>query len=658
MMNAEFLYAGVFEAMDASSRDEAPMLPASHLQSDDGVSSARRGISGKTRSVSMSFAMESPHPSEYQQNLVGLTGPLRQNSQVQMSGPLHPNRNNEVIFRPPQTAAEPENQARNGDGDYVGKNENLLSSGQLGKCSDPYCTACPIYYVQQKPLRTTEMIDAKYRNMLYGDAQSWAKRMRSHFLSYIPGVINPHAKLVQWWKKFFVICCIVASFLDPFFFFLFFVNKDYNCVELIWPKTREFLILRTIIDCVYFMHILLQFRLAYVAPETRVAGSGDLVDDPKMIAWNYFTTYFLVDLVVVLPLPQIILIFVLPHSASSPGIGIIKFVLPLAILVQYIPRLCRFLPSVAGFSPTGFMFESDWANFLMNLLMYILASHVVGSCWYFLSIQRVNKCFEDACHGGNKISNCTKFISCNHGYEKRFTPMPDWNDSKNNENANVCFMKDSFDFGIFVAAVNLTTNSDIFDRYLYSLFWGFQQISTLAGNQEPSYVPLEVVFTMFIIGIGLLLFALLIGNMQTILQELGRRRLEKSLRGRKVEQWMKHLRLPNNLQSQVRAAERFNWATGRGVNKDAMIENFPEDLQRNIRRHLFKLVKKLRIFQLLDEPVIDAIQEKLKTTSYIRGSEILYPGGLVDKTVFIIRGKMKSTGEDVIQVLYYYYYLV
>ncbi|XP_047983656.1 probable cyclic nucleotide-gated ion channel 20, chloroplastic isoform X2 [Salvia hispanica] len=605
--------------MDASSRDEAPMLPATYLQSDNGGSSTRRGISSRTRSVSMPFATESPHPSEHQQNLVCFTGPLRtakQNSQVQMSGPLYPNRNNELIFRPPQTAAEPENQARNDDGDYVGKNENLLSSGQLGKCSDPYCTACSIYYGQQNLSRTTEMFDAEYRNMLYGDAQSWAKRIRSCFLSYIPGVIDPHAKLVQWWKKFFVICCIVASFLDPFFFFLFFVRKDYNCVELIWPKTREFLILRTIIDCVYFMHILLQFRLAYVAPETRVAGSGDLVDDPKMIAWNYFTTYFLVDLVVVLPMPQ------------------------------YIPRLCRFLPLVAGFSPTGFIFESDWANFLMNLLTYILASHVVGSCWYFLSIQRVNKCFEDACHGGNKTSNCTKFISCNHGYEKRFTPMPDWNDWKNNENASVCFMKDSFDFGIFEAAVNLTTHREIFDRYLYSLFWGFQQISTLAGNQEPSYMPLEVVFTMIIIGIGLLLFALLIGNIQTILQELGRRRLEKSLRGREVEQWMNHLRLPDNLRSQVRAAERFNWATGRGLNKDAMIENFPEDLQRNIRRHLFKLVKKLRIFQLLDEPVIDAIQEKLKTKSYITGSEILYPGGLVDKIVFIIRGKMKSTGED------------
>uniref|UniRef100_F6HVV6 Uncharacterized protein n=1 Tax=Vitis vinifera TaxID=29760 RepID=F6HVV6_VITVI len=52
---------------------------------------------------------------------------------------------------------------------------------------------------------------------------------------------------------------------------------------------------------------------------------------------------------------------------------------------------------------------------------------------------------------------------------------------------------------------------------------------------------------MAIIGLGLLLFALLIGNMQNFLQALGRRRLEMSLRRRDVEQWMSHRRLPEYL---------------------------------------------------------------------------------------------------------------
>ena len=42
---------------------------------------------------------------------------------------------------------------------------------------------------------------------------------------------------------------------------------------------------------------------------------------------------------------------------------------------------------------------------------------------------------------------------------------------------------------------------------------------------------------------------------------------------------------------QVHQAERYNWAATRGVNEEMLMENLPEDLQREIRRHLFKFIK-------------------------------------------------------------------
>jgi hypothetical protein len=41
-------------------------------------------------------------------------------------------------------------------------------------------------------------------------------------------------------------------------------------------------------------------------------------------------------------------------------------------------------------------------------------------------------------------------------------------------------------------------------------------------------------------------------------------------------------------------AGRYHWAATRGVNEEMLLENLPEDLQRDIRRHLFKFVKKVR----------------------------------------------------------------
>lgn len=60
----------------------------------------------------------------------------------------------------------------------------------------------------------------QFHNVLYGDAKGCARRFMSFMSSFIPGVMNPHAKVVQHWNKFFTICCLVAIFVDPLFFFL------------------------------------------------------------------------------------------------------------------------------------------------------------------------------------------------------------------------------------------------------------------------------------------------------------------------------------------------------------------------------------------------------------------------------------------------------
>ncbi|MFS7923360.1 putative cyclic nucleotide-binding domain, rmlC-like jelly roll [Helianthus anomalus] len=96
----------------------------------------------------------------------------------------------------------------------------------------------------------------------------------------------------------------------------------------------------------------------------------------------------------------------------------------------------------------------------------------------------------------------------------------------------------------------------------------------------------------------------------------------------------------------VRDSERVHWAATQGVNEEVLMENLPEDLQRDIWRHLFKFVKKVRIFASMDEPILDAICERLRQKTYIKEGTTSYEGGFVTKMVFIVRGKMESTGED------------
>ncbi|XP_042011678.1 putative receptor-like protein kinase At5g39000 isoform X1 [Salvia splendens] len=117
-------------------------------------------------------------------------------------------------------------------------------------------------------------------------------------------------------------------------------------------------------------------------------------------------------------------------------------------------------------------------------------------------------------------------------------------------------------------------------------------------------------------------------------------------RRRYVEQWMNHCRFPDELKRQVREAERLNWAATCMFNEDMLMEKLPENLQRVIRHHLRKFLRSIYSLQYLDQCVIDAICERLRTQTYVRGSTIFYPGGHVKKIVFIIQGTMEISLVD------------
>ncbi|CAL9123855.1 unnamed protein product [Musa acuminata var. zebrina] len=605
------------------------------------------------RSASMSVPPNASYDGE--DSLVFHTGPLRTQRTTEYGvavGPLSRNRKPENHWtghgklhnRTQAVMPEVLGGGAFPDTNYVTRNEHLLMSGPLGLCNNPDCTECPAAYkAKRSHQKSSVSLEKKLHNILYGDDDRWVKKWISGLNSYFP-IMNPHTKVVQQWNKFFVISCLIAIFIDPLFFFLLSVQKNNKCIVFNWSLATAIAVVRSLTDFIYLLHIILQFRLAYVAPESRVVGAGDLVDQPKKIVLHYLRGYFLLDLFVVLPLPQVMILAVIPDYVGSSEANYAKNLLRVTVLLQYIPRIVRFLPLLGGQSASGFIFESAWANFVINLLMFALAGHVVGSCWYLFGLQRVNQCLQDTCSAAPNNFNCSTLIDCGRGHVIHSHASQQWVDDNN---SSACFNTDGdFDYGIYQKAVLLTTKSSAVKRYIYSLFWGFQQISTLAGNQVPSYFVWEVLFTMAIIGLGLLLFALLIGNMQNFLQALGRRRLEMQLRRRDVERWMSHRRLPEPLRRKVRQAERFSWAATRGVNEEELLENLPEDIQREIRRHFFKFLSKVRIFTLMDEPILDAVCEKLRQKVYIGGSAILYEGGTVEKMVFIVRGKLESIGAD------------
>lgn len=169
--------------MDSLEKDEVPMLSATYLHTDAQADPQFRRFQYRTRSASISsIPTNSIEFNENESSFVGHTGPLRSDKKtpfIQMSGPLYVNRKHDNLFRPAQTAigrkatesTVEKYPSFNGmdqndwpNNNYMGKNEHLLKSGQLGMCNDPYCLTCPTYYNfkgQQKNSKSSVMFDQK-----------------------------------------------------------------------------------------------------------------------------------------------------------------------------------------------------------------------------------------------------------------------------------------------------------------------------------------------------------------------------------------------------------------------------------------------------------------------------------------------------------------
>ncbi|CAB4292808.1 unnamed protein product [Prunus armeniaca] len=433
--------------------------------------------------------------------------------------------------------------------------------------------------------RFVETFSIGHSKVFPEDHEPWRKR-----------ILDPGSEIVLQWNRVFIMSCLVALFVDPLYFYLPMLGRKANafCVKTDLRLRIVVTCFRTIADIFYFLHMIIKFRTAYVAPSSRVFGRGELVMDPKKIAQRYIRSDFFIDLIATLPLPQIVIWFIIPATRRTQT-DHNNNALALIVLLQYVPRLYLIFPlSLQIIKATGVVTKTAWAGAAYNLLLYMLASHVLGAAWYLLSIDRYTSCWK---------SFCKKECS-----------------GKNAVSAN------------FIT------------KYFYCLWWGLQQLSSYGQNLSTSTFIGETSFAILIAIVGLVLFAHLIGNMQTYLQSITVRLEEWRLKRRDTEEWMKHRQLPEDLRRRVRRFVQYKWLATRGVDEEAILHGLPADLRRDIQRHLcLDLVRRVPFFSQMDDQLLDAICERLVSSLSTAGTYIVREGDPVTEMLFIIRGALDSS---------------
>lgn len=129
-------------------------------------------------------------------------------------------------------------------------------------------------------------------------------------------VFDPSGKFIVQWNSLMFIIGLINFYLDPIFLYLP-SNKSTAFIYMDLQLGARLAALRMIGDFVRFLDIIVRFRTAYEDPSSKVFNRRRLVQEPRAIAIKYLRSTFVIDILAVLPLPQVCSLHLVYGFSSS-----------------------------------------------------------------------------------------------------------------------------------------------------------------------------------------------------------------------------------------------------------------------------------------------------------------------------------------------------
>lgn len=463
---------------------------------------------------------------------------------------------------------------------------------------------------------------------------------------------------LQHWRKIFVTSCVCAVLLDPLFLYIPIISQDMTCLRLDENLKKAALILRSITDLFYIMDIIIQFhrsdrgrcsglikkflRISSCWTKFKFIWTSFLPTIAKTIWWSYI----LIDMLAILPLPQVLILHFFSKMRGSRSLNTRKLIMNFFVMMQYVPRVFRIYQLCK--EPKKFVNGEStaiWVKVVLNLFMYILASHVLGAIWYFFAVQRMTDCWQYACR--NKNGCYTSTFSCyDHGSLINITFI---NEICPIDPPNAKF----FDFGIFLGVFpsDISRSTNFLQKFSNCFCWGLRNLSSLGSNLQPSTDTWENFFVAFVSIMGLLLFIYLIGNLQTYMQlettriESHRHKLKIERKrqeiGQEIELWLSRSGVPKNPKEMIKLQimEKVPQVLEENMNCgiEYIISILPSELQTRIKS--FSPWNRLKqVLQYMDNEVLKEIREHVKPMKYTKNKIIIQEDEPLKMMLIIVDG--------------------
>ncbi|GMN44437.1 hypothetical protein TIFTF001_013632 [Ficus carica] len=192
-------------------------------------------------------------------------------------------------------------------------------------------------------------------------------------------IVDPRGPYLPTLNKIFLTSWVIAVITDPFFLYIPTLNQEKKCLRMDKKLEIIALVFRSFTDLSYVLHILFQLFVGLTA-KTSVKSNEKkgFLNYAFKRAENVNWSYILLDVLAVLPAPQVIILvffskirpFFRPSSAR-------KIFLYIVLLFQYVPRVFQIYLSCEALKKSrDALSKTLWVRGTFNLFLYIIASHL------------------------------------------------------------------------------------------------------------------------------------------------------------------------------------------------------------------------------------------------------------------------------------------
>ncbi|VDL11650.1 unnamed protein product [Hymenolepis diminuta] len=182
--------------------------------------------------------------------------------------------------------------------------------------------------------------------------------------------------------------------------------------------------------------------------------------------------------------------------------------------------------------------------------------------------------------------------------------------------------------------------------YITSLYFTMSSLTSVGfGNVSPNTVN-EKIFSIVSMLVGALMHAAVFGNVTTIIQRMYTRRSAYQTKNQDLKDFTRAHHLPKQLRQRMLEFYQAMWSINRGIDKQTIMQVFPEEMRGDIAMHINREMLSLPIFKTASIGCQKSIAQLIGTRFATPGEFLVHRGDAIRNLYYVCSGSLEILDED------------